>query len=158
MTWFELLLLPENLLWAWRKVRRSYRMADCLYDQAQVAGFELDLEALAACESHALKVAALPRFPAVVRDISVLVADTIAAEEMRATIRAAAPPALVGRVALVVAGVALHRPAGASAGQAKGTRMSRSSSPDGSRTVSRATAGRQRWASRAGRCGGRIMG
>lgn len=45
MNWFELLLLPENMLWAWRKVRRAYRRADSLYDQAEVAAFELDLEA-----------------------------------------------------------------------------------------------------------------
>ena len=42
----------------------------------------------------------------------------------------------VAGVALVVAGVALHRPA-AVAGQRKGTRMSRSSSPDGSPRPSR---------------------
>ena len=45
MNWFDLLLLPENLLWAWRKVKRAYRTADSLYDQAAVAAFELDLEA-----------------------------------------------------------------------------------------------------------------
>ena len=42
----------------------------------------------------------------------------------------------VAGVALVVAGVALHRPASVG-GQAKGTRMSRSSSPDGSPRPSR---------------------
>ena len=42
----------------------------------------------------------------------------------------------VAGVALVVAGVALHRPA-AAGGQGKGTRMSRSSSPDGSPRPSR---------------------
>lgn len=52
MTWFELLLLPENLLWAWRKVRRCYRMADGLYDQAEVAAFELNLEAELAAIRH----------------------------------------------------------------------------------------------------------
>ncbi|GGD59320.1 hypothetical protein GRI62_00825 [Erythrobacter arachoides] len=45
MSWFDLLLLPENVLWAWRKVRRAYRTADSLFDQAEVAAFELDLEA-----------------------------------------------------------------------------------------------------------------
>lgn len=45
MTWFNLLLMPENLLWAWRKARRCYRMADGLFDQAEVAAFELNLEA-----------------------------------------------------------------------------------------------------------------
>lgn len=45
MTWFNLLLMPENLLWAWRKARRYYRMADGLFDQAELAAFELNLEA-----------------------------------------------------------------------------------------------------------------
>ncbi|HUE79660.1 MAG TPA: RNA-directed DNA polymerase [Sphingomicrobium sp.] len=45
MTWHELLGLPETVLWAWRKVRRAYRAADCLYDQAELAAFELNLEA-----------------------------------------------------------------------------------------------------------------
>jgi hypothetical protein len=45
MTWYDLLLLPENLLWAWRKVRRAYAMADSLYDPAELAAFELSLEA-----------------------------------------------------------------------------------------------------------------
>ena len=44
MTWFELLLLPENLLWAWRKVQRCYGMADSLFDQAEIAAFDLNLE------------------------------------------------------------------------------------------------------------------
>jgi len=52
MSWFDLLLLPENLLWAWRKVRRSYRMADGLFDQAELAGFELNLEAELASIRH----------------------------------------------------------------------------------------------------------
>jgi inner membrane transporter RhtA len=43
----------------------------------------------------------------------------------------------VAGVALVVAGVALHRPATVAGGQAKGTRMSRSSSSDGSPRPSR---------------------
>ncbi|MDF0544690.1 RNA-directed DNA polymerase [Sphingobium sp. H39-3-25] len=37
--------MPETLLWAWRKVRRCYRSADSLYDQAALAAFELNLEA-----------------------------------------------------------------------------------------------------------------
>ncbi len=44
-SWHELLLLPETTLWAWRKVRRAYQMADSLYDQAELAAFELNLEA-----------------------------------------------------------------------------------------------------------------
>lgn len=45
ITWHELLLLPETALWAWRKVRRAYQAADSLYDQAELAAFELNLEA-----------------------------------------------------------------------------------------------------------------
>jgi hypothetical protein len=45
MTWHELLQLPETALWAWRKVRRAYQAADSLYDPAEVAAFELNLEA-----------------------------------------------------------------------------------------------------------------
>lgn len=52
MTWFDLLLMPENLLWAWRKVRRCYRMADGLFDQAEIAAFELNLEAELAAIRH----------------------------------------------------------------------------------------------------------
>ncbi|MFB0872150.1 MULTISPECIES: hypothetical protein [unclassified Sphingobium] len=52
MTWFNLLLMPENLLWAWRKVRRCYRMADGLFDQAEIAAFELNLEAELASIRH----------------------------------------------------------------------------------------------------------
>lgn len=45
MTWHELLQLPETGLWAWRKVRRAYQAADSLYDPAELAAFELNLEA-----------------------------------------------------------------------------------------------------------------
>jgi len=43
--WHELLLLPETALWAWKKVRRAYDSADFLFDQAELAAFELNLEA-----------------------------------------------------------------------------------------------------------------
>lgn len=45
MTWHELLQLPETTLWAWRKVRRAYQVADSLYNTAELAAFELNLEA-----------------------------------------------------------------------------------------------------------------
>jgi hypothetical protein len=44
MAFYELLLLPENLIWAWRKARRLYRQADALFDQSEVAAFDLNLE------------------------------------------------------------------------------------------------------------------
>ena len=41
----QLLLLPENFLWAWRKVKRSYATTDMLFNRAELASFELNLEA-----------------------------------------------------------------------------------------------------------------
>lgn len=45
MTIHKLLQLPETFLWAWRKVRRCYQTADSLYNQAELAAFDLNLEA-----------------------------------------------------------------------------------------------------------------
>ena len=57
---------------------------------------ELDLDALsAASPADTLRVAALPRYPSVVRDVSILVADALSAETVRATIRSAAPQTLI---------------------------------------------------------------
>jgi phenylalanyl-tRNA synthetase beta chain len=57
---------------------------------------EIDLDALsAAATGDTLRVAPLPRYPSVVRDVSILVADTLSAESVRATIRSAAPQTLV---------------------------------------------------------------
>jgi phenylalanyl-tRNA synthetase beta chain len=57
---------------------------------------ELDLDAAEqASRGQVLTVEALPRYPSVTRDISILVDDTLAAEQVRATIQAAAPPTLV---------------------------------------------------------------
>lgn len=40
----ELLTLPENLIWAWRKAKAMYRAFDALHDQAAVSAFELNLD------------------------------------------------------------------------------------------------------------------
>jgi phenylalanyl-tRNA synthetase beta chain len=57
---------------------------------------ELSLDALAgAMPQQPLRVVTLPRHPSVVRDISILVDDTLSADAVRGTIRAVAPPALV---------------------------------------------------------------
>lgn len=40
----ELLVLPDNLIWSWRKAKALYRVSDALHDQSQVAAFELNLE------------------------------------------------------------------------------------------------------------------
>ncbi|HUQ86366.1 MAG TPA: phenylalanine--tRNA ligase subunit beta [Vicinamibacterales bacterium] len=58
---------------------------------------ELDLDALSAtAPAETLRAATLPRYPSVVRDLSILVADTLSAETVRGTIRSAAPQTLVG--------------------------------------------------------------
>ena len=57
---------------------------------------EFDLEALTASRSTArLTVAPLPRYPSIARDISIVVDETLPAETVRGTIRAAAPDTLV---------------------------------------------------------------
>jgi phenylalanyl-tRNA synthetase beta chain len=56
---------------------------------------EIDLDAAErASRGHGLTVDALPRFPSVTRDISILVADTLAAAQVRATVSQAAPATL----------------------------------------------------------------
>jgi phenylalanyl-tRNA synthetase beta chain len=56
---------------------------------------DLDLDAIATMRgaSH-LRVTPLPRYPSVTRDIAMLVSDTLASADLRATIRRAAPPTL----------------------------------------------------------------
>src|SRR4030095_14124198 len=57
---------------------------------------ELDLEALSAgWRTKPLAVKPLPRYPSISRDISIVVAETLPAETVRGTIRAAAPDTLV---------------------------------------------------------------
>ncbi|HEY0284529.1 MAG TPA: phenylalanine--tRNA ligase subunit beta [Vicinamibacterales bacterium] len=57
---------------------------------------ELDLDALSASRSTApLTVKPLPRYPSSARDISIVVDETLPAETVRGTIRAAAPDTLV---------------------------------------------------------------
>ena len=55
---------------------------------------EIDLDAADAAGGRARRVTPLPRFPSVTRDIAILVADTLPAAQIRATIRAAAPATL----------------------------------------------------------------
>jgi phenylalanyl-tRNA synthetase beta chain len=62
----------------------------------EVYAAELDLRALAAAGAGDDKlVDPLPRFPSIVRDISMLVDDALPAASVRGTIRSAAPPTLV---------------------------------------------------------------
>ncbi len=70
--------------------RRELPSADEVY-----AG-EIDLDALtAASPAETLRTAPLPRYPSVVRDVSILVADTLSAATVRGTIRSAAPATLI---------------------------------------------------------------
>ena len=63
-------------------------------DPVYVAEIDLDvLERLAA--GRAIRVAPLPRYPSVTRDISILIDDRVTADAIRQTIRDAAPPTLV---------------------------------------------------------------
>jgi phenylalanyl-tRNA synthetase beta chain len=63
-------------------------------DPVYVAEIDLDLlERLAA--GRALRVAPLPRYPSVTRDISILIDDRVTADAIKQTIHDAAPPTLV---------------------------------------------------------------
>ena len=70
--------------------RRDLPAGDAVY----VA--ELNLDALTAeAPPDTLRATALPKYPAVVRDVSILVADALSAATVRGTIRAAAPNTLI---------------------------------------------------------------
>ena len=59
--------------------------------------FEIDVDAVAASRpSGDLRAESLPRFPAIVRDVSILIDNVLPAATVRGTIRAAAPDTLVG--------------------------------------------------------------
>jgi phenylalanyl-tRNA synthetase beta chain len=61
----------------------------------ELYGFELDVDAIAALQSRDdLRAESLPRFPSIVRDLSVLVDSTLPAAAVRGTIRSAAPATL----------------------------------------------------------------
>jgi phenylalanyl-tRNA synthetase beta chain len=65
----------------------------------EVYAGEIDMSALAAAaHGGELRAESLPRFPSIVRDISILVDDTLPAASVRGTIRAAASPLLVSVV------------------------------------------------------------
>jgi phenylalanyl-tRNA synthetase beta chain len=57
---------------------------------------EINLDVLtAASPTDTLRTSPLPRYPMVVRDVSILVADTLSAATVRGTIRSAAPATLI---------------------------------------------------------------
>jgi phenylalanyl-tRNA synthetase beta chain len=60
---------------------------------------ELDLQALfSLAAGDDLRAESLPRYPAIVRDVSILVSDGLPAATVRGTIRSSAPPTLVSIV------------------------------------------------------------
>ncbi len=64
--------------------------------QDAVYALEIDLDAVNALpELTRLQVEALPRYPSVTRDISILVSDTLPSATVRDTIRRAAPSTLI---------------------------------------------------------------
>jgi phenylalanyl-tRNA synthetase beta chain len=68
---------------------RGFPSGEALY------AFELDIDALAELQSGAdVRAESLPRFPSIVRDLSVLVDTTLPAAAVRGTIRSAAPSVL----------------------------------------------------------------
>ena len=63
---------------------------------------EIDLEAIEPIAAgHVVRVEPLPRYPSVTRDVSIVVDDTLAADEVRRTIQNAAPATLVRVVEFV---------------------------------------------------------
>jgi phenylalanyl-tRNA synthetase beta chain len=65
-------------------------------DDVYVAEMDLDRLTAAAAGRDDLRVTPLPRYPSIVRDLSVLVSATLPAAAVRGTIRRAAPPTLEG--------------------------------------------------------------
>jgi phenylalanyl-tRNA synthetase beta chain len=63
-------------------------------DEAVYAA-DIDLDALDAAAAGDLRYQALPRYPSVVRDMSILVNDTVPSADIRATVQGAAPRTLV---------------------------------------------------------------
>jgi phenylalanyl-tRNA synthetase beta chain len=63
-------------------------------DPVYVAEIDLDAAEAAAPKTE-VQIESLPRYPSVTRDVSVLIDETLAADAVRATIRGAAPAALV---------------------------------------------------------------
>ena len=63
-------------------------------DEVYVGEINLDL-LTAAAPTEMLRTSPLPRYPSVVRDVSILVADTLSAATVRGTIRSAGPDTLI---------------------------------------------------------------
>jgi phenylalanyl-tRNA synthetase beta chain len=78
------------------QIRPEIATARGLGAQDLVVGGELELAALVAASTLAdRRVAALPRHPSIVRDLSMLIDERLPAASVRGTIRTSAPPTLV---------------------------------------------------------------
>jgi phenylalanyl-tRNA synthetase beta chain len=79
------------------QIRPELASARGLGDLDAVVGGEIDMTPLATgAEAAAREIVALPRFPSIVRDLSILIDERLPAAAVRGTIRTSAPPALVG--------------------------------------------------------------
>ena len=74
-----------------REVAHTHELPD---DPIYVADIDLDALVRLGAERH-IRVEPLPRYPAITRDLSVLLDETLAAADVRRTIRRAAPAALI---------------------------------------------------------------
>ena len=85
-----------NPIGAFGEIRREIAAARGLAEQEAVVAAEIDLAALVAAGADATRrVAPLPRFPSIVRDLSILVDERLPAAAVRGTIRSSAASTLV---------------------------------------------------------------
>ena len=82
------LLVGERLIGTFGEVHPQVREAFDLPEQPTLAG-EFDFEALMGVTPGVLRVADVPRFPAVTEDLALIVEDKVSAEKVLATIMAA---------------------------------------------------------------------
>ncbi len=82
------LIIGDRLIGTFGEVHPQVREAFDFAEQPVLAG-EFDFEALMAVASAALRVADVPRFPAVTEDLALIVEDKVSAEKVLATIMAA---------------------------------------------------------------------
>jgi phenylalanyl-tRNA synthetase beta chain len=77
------------------QVRPAIGTAREVPGHGEIYAAELDLDALGATTPTLEGMQPLPRFPSIVRDLSILVDDSLPAATVRGTIRSAAPATLV---------------------------------------------------------------
>ncbi len=78
------------------QVRREVAAARGLADQEIIVAGEIDLDTLVEAGAAAdRRVASLPRYPSIVRDLSILIDERLPAASVRGTIRSSAPATLI---------------------------------------------------------------